>query len=77
MENKNRQIVIETDGVTIKIVKLEITSLLEFSAIISQLKDFVAQQSQLIREKASQETLKEPKIEEKTEEKVEKSEETK
>ena len=64
---QKRQILIETDGVNIEIKKIEVTSLLEFKAIVDQLQTFVAQQSQLFREQAQKVEEKEPKVEEKVE----------
>lgn len=65
MENKKRQIIIETDGNMINLVKSEVASLLEFTAIINQLSDFVAKQSQIARDQAIKSMEKEPKDEEK------------
>ena len=65
---QKRQILLETDGVSINIIKAEVTSLLEFSAIINQLSDFVEQQSKLIREQNLKKDIKDTKVEEKKEE---------
>ena len=67
MENKDqvlkRQIVIETDGVIINVVKAEVASLIEFKAILENLHDFVVKQIQNVVENSK----KGPKVEEKTE----------
>jgi hypothetical protein len=43
--NKRRQILIETDGNSIEIVKAEVSSIIEFKAILSLVSDYINKQT--------------------------------
>jgi hypothetical protein len=45
-----RQIIIETDGISVHIVKAEVASLIEFKAILDLMTEYVVNQSQMSRE---------------------------
>lgn len=68
--NAKRQIILETDGLTVNIVKAEATSVIEFASILNMAIDFVrknAQDSQLSAQKVEKRDGKEEKKEETTE----------
>ena len=56
MENKNvlpkRQIIIETDGVTISLPKTEVSSLIEFNAILNMVLDYVNKEANKIKQES-------------------------
>lgn len=51
-EVKNRQILIETDGVSIQLIKAEATSLIELKAIFNAMIDFTNNQINLAADEA-------------------------
>ena len=73
MENKNlvpkRQIIIETDGITVNLAKIEVTSFIEFKAILDMLQEFLSKEMAKAKENSEKEPKKEEKVE-KSEEKV-------
>lgn len=66
MENKTnkRQIIIETDGVSVGIVKAEATSLIEFVSILNMAIDFVTKNAQNSAKMEQKEVKPEEKVEE-------------